>query len=315
MQIVDLGTGGAARSIAQAINGKGQIAGAFEFPTHAFRWDPGAGFTDLGTLEGRETAGQAINGHGDVVGATYLSYGTGKSEVHHAILWPIGEPARDLGSLGGMRSSATGINDERQIVGVIDHGTFLRGFLREPSGKLIDIGTLGGSSSRAWGVNNAGQVVGASRTIHGAFHAFLWQQGTGMMDLGTIGGLNSEALAINDGGQVVGWSEDWWNNDPRAFVWSGGAMRALPHPPGVTRSAANHINRLGQIVGAAPSEPGDPAGKMAACLWQNRLAVSLPSLTSWSAANGINDLGEIVGVAGTYTGRNAVLWAPGPPAP
>jgi probable HAF family extracellular repeat protein len=303
MRIVDLGTDGSVRSVAQGINNAGQIVGGLEDPSHAFRWDAATQFTDLGDLEGFDTVAWSINEAGDAVGASWVRYAGGQEHALHAALWAADGTTTDLGALGGAWAWATDINDEGQIVGFIHYDTYSRAFVRHPGGELVDIGTLGGKSSRAWGVNNAGQVVGWSGTGHGTRHAFLWRPGAGMLDLGTLDGANSEALAISDRGQVVGQSDTRFLKAPRAFSWIRGTMTALPIPAGTRSSAANAINAHGEIAGAVAGDK-----PLAACVWKDGVPSPLPALFKWSAANGINDLGQIVGVAGSLTGRNAALW-------
>ena len=78
-----------------------------------------------------------------------------------------------------------------------------------PHVSIMDLGTLPGDDESAAGnINERGQVVGYSDNGLGAFHAFLFENGT-MIDLGTLpNGVYSMALAINERGQVVGWSDN-----------------------------------------------------------------------------------------------------------
>src|SRR6266536_76396 len=84
---------------------------------------------------------------------------------------------------------------------------------------VTDLGTLGGSYSQAVAVNTLGQVVGNSGTIGGAFHGFLWQNGT-MTDLGTLGGTHIlEVAGVNDLGQVVRRSPTTGDAAARSLLW------------------------------------------------------------------------------------------------
>ena len=117
---------------------------------------------------------------------------------------------------------------------------------------ITDLGTLGGSFSFAFGINASAQVVGYSYTTSGAYHAFLYSNGT-MQDLGTLGGYSSSfALGINASGQVVGESTTG-NTVFHAFLYSSGSMidlNSLIAPSsGWTLENAEAVNDNGQIVG------------------------------------------------------------------
>jgi probable HAF family extracellular repeat protein len=123
-QIIDLG--GLAATFdgqANAINGKGQIAGDSSFSSdgslmHAVLWQNGT-VIDLGTLAGYDGSdGIAIDSAGDVAGSVSDSSG---NLAEHAVLWQNGK-AIDLNSLlpagsGWVLNEADGINDQGQIVG------------------------------------------------------------------------------------------------------------------------------------------------------------------------------------------------------
>ena len=74
--MVDLGTLGGATSVAQAVNGFGQVAGTSDTGDgrhRAFVWTPSGGMTDLGTLGGGYSEVLAISAIGQVVGDSTTS--------------------------------------------------------------------------------------------------------------------------------------------------------------------------------------------------------------------------------------------------
>ena len=173
---------GGGPSYANAINERGQVAGA-GFPAsgdlHAVIWQ-GGNITDLGTLPGDAYSyAWSINDRGAVVGAG----------ERHAILWQNGT-ITDLGILpGGFYSVATAINARGQIVG---YGTTASGYGHAviwQGGNITDLGTLPGATcplpsstffcSQALGINDRGQIVGFSFTAAGDVHAVLWQVARG----------------------------------------------------------------------------------------------------------------------------------------
>ena len=84
------------------------------------------------------------------------------------------------------------------------------------------MGGLGGGGSYASAINDRGQVVGEGKNASGAWHAFLWQNGT-MTDLGTLGGKKSAATSINERGEIVGTSTTR-SGQTHAFLWQDGTM-------------------------------------------------------------------------------------------
>ncbi len=123
MRIVDLGTDGAMRSVAQGINTSGHIVGGLEFPWHAFRWDAATHFTDLGDLAGHDTVASSINEAGDAVGESWVRNANGEDHALHAVRWAADGTITDLGTMGGGCASATGINYAGQFVGFIHYDT------------------------------------------------------------------------------------------------------------------------------------------------------------------------------------------------
>lgn len=105
------------------------------------------------------------------------------------------------------------------------------------------------SESIAFNINDAGQVVGESRTLDGAYHAFITgPNGVGIRDLGTVGRRPSEAWGINNSGQIAGTVAT--GTPARAFISGpdGEGMRDLG-TLGDDYSYAYGINDAGQVVG------------------------------------------------------------------
>lgn len=101
-----------------------------------------------------------------------------------------------------------------------------------------------------------------------------------------LNGHFNEPTAINAAGQVAGTSNTQPGNWPHAFLFSGGFVFALGTPNGMYGSAANSVNRHGQVVGYAWqgylfSGAWTPVGALGAA----------PESTAW----GINNAGQVVG--------------------
>lgn len=93
------------------------------------------------------------------------------------------------------------------------------------SGGVVDLGkfTANGATD-AIAINDRGQVVGASVAADGAFHAFLWENGT-MTDLTTFGvrgEYGTSGLGISEQGDVFGTRNDSAGNT--AWVIRDGAI-------------------------------------------------------------------------------------------
>ncbi|MBZ5609915.1 MAG: HAF repeat-containing protein [Acidobacteriia bacterium] len=229
----------ASDSYAYGINGSGAIVGTsyVNGQPHGTVWT-GSGVTDLGA----GIYAMGINNAGVIIGSN-----------GHAFKLQNGA-YQDLGALpGGDWSSAYGINDAGTVVGYGDLASGLfRGIVWDPSGSLIELGTLGGANSYATGVNDSGEVIGHSGVSSGYDHAFLAIAGV-LTDLGTLSGGCSFAYGINDSGSIVGYSWSDTEDNPRAFLYTGGAMLDLnsliPAGSGWQLLAAYGINGAGDIVG------------------------------------------------------------------
>lgn len=221
----DLGTLGGMRSVALAINDRGQIVGESDIRAkngdgtavrHAFLWEEGR-MIDLGTLGGKRSTASAINNRKQIVGYSDIA---AKDEnggpVSRSFLW-------ERGKMSDLDLNASDINEQGQIIG----GSYHEVAVLWQNGKVSRLGTLGGKWSLAWAINDQGLIVGGSGTKVGKWHAFVWEKGV-MTDLGRSGpGPSlSEAVAINSKAQIVGYSRTGvsggGNGDPpfHAVMWT-----------------------------------------------------------------------------------------------
>ena len=311
--ITDLGTLGGKRSLAVAIDERGQIVGnstTANGSQHAFLWEDGD-MRDLGTLGGRKSAARAINGRGQIVGASDT-----RSGREHAFLWQNGK-MRDLGTLGGQRSDAGAINDKGQVIGWAE--TKAKGASGSPlvhaflwqNGKMRDLGTLGGQRSEALAINEHGQVVGRCDSSSPSTgmekgwkgRACLWQAGKVInLDPGPLGGgveRMSRAIAINERGEAAV-NIDMHDGYTDAFLWRKGGSTRLHSLENGELFWTNALNEQGQVVGTSQDENLD----YCPVLWRGRNAMNLGVLPhaggNWGEAHAINDRGQIVGHSGSH---------------
>jgi len=164
--MTDLGTLGGTAGAPNAMNNRGQIAGASNMPgdltSHPFLWDRKTGIKDLGTLGGDTGFVDMINDAGDVVGKADLP----GSQLHDGFLWRNGKMT-DLGTLAGDPCTrANWINAQRQIVGNSSDCTIpFHAILWENGGPPIDLNTLIPPNSslqltNALGINDRGEIAG-----------------------------------------------------------------------------------------------------------------------------------------------------------
>jgi len=239
--VVDLGTPGI-RSVANAINDKGEVVGAVSSPdgsdSHAFVYRDGR-MQDL-NITFPNSAATAINDNGAITGR-YNDFG-----INRAFTYDNASGFMPLPSQGWGQVFTNDINNQGRVVGVGVHNNQFRAFQSGPGASLTDLGTLGGPSSRAEAINEAGTVVGAAALPNnGGSHAFLYNGQ--MIDLGTLGGMDSIATDINDKGQIVG-ASTLRQGGVHAFVYENGRMTDLGNF-GSGTTAAQAINNNGVIVG------------------------------------------------------------------
>jgi probable HAF family extracellular repeat protein len=253
---------------------------------------------------------RGVNSAGTVVGVGPSTQG---------FLWKFGySTVYSLPSSGSATSRAYAINEAGDIAGAVGDGFNWRAVLMLASGSTIDLGTLG-ESSLALATTDAPVAAGMSvlSTTSSYVHGFVWIDGT-LIDVGTLGGNQARAYAVTamnwpdpSSVRVVGSSEMWPGGPWRAFLWKNGTMAALPNLPGSLDSAANGINKRGEVVGWSGS------GETTAVLWTADGVVVdlndwLPAGSGWvlTVATAINENGQIVGLGYHGVERAAFLITP-----
>lgn len=154
--------------------------------------------TQLPEWQGRTLKPHAMNDRGQVVGVMPNPEGP-----WHLFLWDRAKGMRDLGPV---LSEPSDINNKGQIVAtMLRSGKKIRGFLREPDGRVEFIGDAD-RESVARAINDKGQVVGQIfLPMRGVYHAFIWDRANGMRELSSPRGGPAEATAISETGQVFGY--------------------------------------------------------------------------------------------------------------
>jgi probable HAF family extracellular repeat protein len=290
--ITDLGTlPGAERIMASKVNNLGQIVGTAQDSNgfaRAFIYSGGV----MSELNVGSNGGIAvdINDHGAVIGTSGDGF---------LFLYQNGTTI-NLNALAGRQLWAVrGINNDGVIVGdapLTEDPPRFAGAFAIHNGEFRWLGTLpGGVYSDAGGVNNLGQIAGqGSLPVGGGLvgHAVVWD-GDRIFDLGTLPGTTTSlSTGINDHGEVIGYT------DSRGFIYTGGAMKALPELPGHAYSSPYDINNSGFVVGQATDSSFN---ERRAFLYGRGFTYDLndliPADSGWFlvSADGINEAGEIVG--------------------
>lgn len=265
-----ISTLGSSVSVANGINGSGEIVGWNSYDSNA-NFDPQAFIYSNGSMlninsasvfpSGTEAYG--INNSGEVVGTGYLN-----SSTFHAFLYSGGKMT-DIGPAGSLQASALAINDSGQIVGNYYLTSGKGGQFLYSNGKMTTLPVPAGSSSvGALAINDNGEIAGAIYpSSGGAAHAARYVNGV-WTDLGTISGAASNhGLGINLSGQVVGTAvfpqTQYKPPKPGKHVpfisTSGGLVNLntlIPAGTGFTLTDALAINDSGQILCDATNASG-----------------------------------------------------------
>ena len=183
-----------------------------------------------------------------------------------------------------------------------------------------DLGVLG-TGAQAFSINATGTVVGQFDTPAGEIRAFIWTAKTGMSQLTPPAGSTEDwAWAVNDAGQAVGYSMLPSQN---AILWTKGVPYNLGTlAGGGGASAANGVNRIGQVVGVSSiAGPFGPQGQHAMLWVPNALNGTTGTMYDLgvleeggsSRAFSVNSAGQVVGTASVGGALHAFLWTPSSP--
>ena len=267
IQIIDH-LDGYTRSIANAINDLGQVAGYSRtndiYSERAFFYD-GTDTIDLGVIPGtNQSFARGINNSGHVVGTSRDTISRDELSKDYVFLSEDSDlnivDSVPLSRLGYITVNDVNNVDEIRIVGgfserpVGSYGPRIDAFIVS-EGQYQRLGILPGYSfSVAYGVNNLGQVVGkAWNPNYSNFpsRAFIYDEDE-MQSLGVLpGGDQSIAYDVNDLGKIVGSSSSTDGN--RAVIYDREKIIDLNDwiepDDGIILKQARAINNQGQIVG------------------------------------------------------------------
>lgn len=164
---------GSDRSVALAINNRGEIAGSSGVglsdgptgeQTHAVVWKNG-NILDLGTLGGLSSDANDINDRGEVTGYSTFAGGDGPDRVYGGFIWSHGK-MRGIGAPpGGSQVMPLGMNNRGRVVGIYAGFNQQRAFLYGYRGGMHDLTALvdaaqGWTITAAYDINDAGQIAG-----------------------------------------------------------------------------------------------------------------------------------------------------------
>jgi probable HAF family extracellular repeat protein len=157
-RVIVLPSLGGSRTLASAINNRGQIVGyseAADGNCHLCLWDHEGGIEDLGPVT---RALFHLNDAAQIAGTTLSPNGK-----NLAFVWDRAQGLCLLGTLGGTESVALGLNNCGQVVGWSrTAGGLKHAFVWDATTGMRDLGTPEGNEGEARAINDGGQIVGVS---------------------------------------------------------------------------------------------------------------------------------------------------------
>jgi probable HAF family extracellular repeat protein len=263
-----ISTLGSTVSVANAINGSGEIAGWNSYDSSP-NFDPQAFLYSNGSMQNINspslfpsgTEAYGINNAGEVVGTGYIN-----SSTFHAFLYSGGK-MKDIGPSGAFQASAYAINTAGQIVGTYSLNSGASGTFLYTNGKMTTLpnppGSRGGFGAA---INDNGEIVGTMYPSEGS-HAAKFSDGA-WTDLGNLtGAQGSGATAINTAGQIVGTAifppiyKPFRAGKHVPFISTAGGLvnlnTLIPSGTGFTLTDAVDINESGQILCDATNASGN----------------------------------------------------------
>jgi len=219
--IVDLGTLGAANSVAYAVNNSLEVIGDLRFSSGAY-----GAFQTLSNATSITNLGSLLSTQGDNVGDLFAINARGESVGVVSNGDPNGyyQLVRGLRSAGGLQVVLPGfyeqtignaINSRGQIgfSGASGYLLSVNANRLEANGVITVVPTPSGYTSGVIAMNDLGQMTvqlrmdGDTWAQQGLWSIFTDPSGQLITSLGSLGGVSTWAQAINNAGVVAGWSQ------------------------------------------------------------------------------------------------------------
>ncbi|HEY3639303.1 MAG TPA: hypothetical protein VGK90_14235, partial [Rhizomicrobium sp.] len=158
---------------ASAINRKGAVVGFFDVldgDRHAFLRTPDGNLTSFDPPGCDYTTVAAVNRKGDIAGD---SEDSNEPSMYHGFLRTADGGMIVFGPVGSIATSVYALNSHDTTVGIWeDNQTYLHGFVRASSGKIVNIDVSHASDTMPAVINDSGVIAG-TYFAHNQVHAFL----------------------------------------------------------------------------------------------------------------------------------------------
>jgi hypothetical protein len=272
-------------SFPTAINGRGEIVGAYSAPAGEL------GFTYLnGKFQTIDPAGSTVVSPVDVndLGQVVGSYLTSTNTFQGFLAGPL--QTTTIQVPGSSETDPVAINNRGRIAGdYVDAGGLSHAFVYT-SGHYFTINAPGAYSTDARGISDTNDVFGtyvdAATNVQGGFLASPSKVST----FNVKGALSTTPFAINRSNEIAGRYQDA-SDVEQGFFYSKGKITTI-NIPGATTVDVHGINLFG-VVGGNYS---DQSGAQHGFLWFHGLSVTVDFPNSLNTViNGFNDLGQAVG--------------------